>query len=119
MPRRNTCTRGEVELEPYFEPRFDYALSDVAIYPRRHGLMATDMEDEAVALSSSNAIWWEIDEVGGAARARFRIEAGEVFWNVLRYDDDEVYPVEGYSSEDKLEAKIGRASCRERVWGWV
>lgn len=104
--RRITCTRGEGEVEAYFEPRFDYALSDVAIYPRRHGLMATDMEDEAVALSSSNAIWWEIDEVGGAARARFRIEAGEVFWNVLRYDDDEVYPVEGYSSEEKLEATI-------------
>jgi GH15 family glucan-1,4-alpha-glucosidase len=104
--RRIECTRGEVELEALFEPRFDYALSSVALVPRRHGVLATDLEDEAVAVAASESIWWEVDETGGAARARFRMQAGETAWIVLRYDDDEVYPVAHYESREKLEATI-------------
>lgn len=104
--RRIECTRGEVELEALFEPRFDYALSSVALVPRRHGVLATDLEDEAVAVAASESIWWEVDATGGAARARFRMQAGETAWIVLRYDDDEVYPVAHYESREKLEATI-------------
>lgn len=102
--RRVECVRGEVEVEGYFEPRFDYALSPVELSARRHGILATDLEDEAVALSSSPEIWWEVDDTALAARARFRLRAGESVWVVLRYDDDEVHPIEHYESESQLEA---------------
>lgn len=48
--RRIHCARGQVEVEITFEPRFDYALSPVKLMPRRYGVLATDGEDEAVAL---------------------------------------------------------------------
>lgn len=102
--RRIECVRGEVEVEAYFEPRFDYALSPVSLSLRRHGVLATDLEDEAVALSSEADIWWEVDEAALAARARFLLRDGESLWMVLRYDDDEVHPIEYYESDEKLEA---------------
>src|SRR5690606_13543145 len=34
--RRIRCTRGQVEVEILFEPRFDYALSPVYLMRRRH-----------------------------------------------------------------------------------
>jgi GH15 family glucan-1,4-alpha-glucosidase len=105
--RRIECTRGEIELDALFEPRFDYALSSVSLVPRRHGVLATDLEDEAVAVAASESIWWEVDAAAGAARARFRMQAGETAWIVLRYDDDEVYPVTHYESLTKLDATIG------------
>jgi GH15 family glucan-1,4-alpha-glucosidase len=104
--RRIECTRGEVEVEAFFEPRFNYALSSVALVPRRHGVLATNLEDEAVAVAASESIWWELDEAAAAARARFQMQAGETAWIVLRYDDDEVHPIAHYESQEKLEATI-------------
>ena len=102
--RRIDCPRGQVEVEILFEPRFDYALSRVELVPRRHGVLATDREDEAVALASSPDVWWQVAD--GSARARVRLGTGDTLWVVLRYDDDEVLPVANYASERKLEATI-------------
>lgn len=102
--RRIECTRGEVEVEILFEPRFDYGLSQVRLVPRQNGVLAMDMEDEAAALSSVDSIWWEMDHGAGRATARIRLSAGERVWCVLRYDDDEVHPIDHYDSQAKLDA---------------
>lgn len=104
--RRIHCARGQVEVEIIFEPRFDYALSPVQLMPRRYGVLATDGEDEAVALSSLEDLWWELDDERGRARARLTLRAGETAWSVLRYDDDEVQPIRAYDSQAKLDATI-------------
>jgi len=100
--RRIRCTRGQVEVEILFEPRFDYGLSPVHLMARRHGVLATDREDEAVALSAIEDLWWELSD--GTARARLRLSAGETTWIVLRYDDDEVHAIGSYDSQAKLDA---------------
>lgn len=104
--RRVSCSRGQVDLEIFFEPRFDYALSPVRLVPRRNGVLATDLEDEAVALASPDSFWWELDPEAACSRTRVQIRADEHFWLVLRYDDDEVHPIGRYDSQRKLEATI-------------
>ncbi len=102
--RRVECTRGEVEIEIHFEPRFGYGASPVYLLPRRNGLLATDREQEALALSAPASIWWELDESCSTARAALRVRSGDSFWVVLRYDDDEVYPIDWYDSQTRLDA---------------
>jgi GH15 family glucan-1,4-alpha-glucosidase len=104
--RRVSCPRGEVEVEVLFEPRFKYALASVELLRRRHGVLATDREDEAVALSAPDSVRWEVVGEEGRARARLTLKSGELAWFVLRYDDDEVHPVASYESERKFEATI-------------
>ncbi len=101
--RRVECTRGEVEVEILFEPRFGYGASPVYLVPRRHGILATDREREAIALAAPDSIWWEFDGSCSTARAVLRVRAGDRFWIVLRYDDDEVYPVSHYESQARLD----------------
>lgn len=101
--RRIHCTRGAVDVEIHFEPRFDYAMSQVRLVARTHGVLATDLEEEAVAVSSVNTLVWEIDEAAAVARAVARVKAGESFWVVLRYDDDEVHPIDRYDSQTRLD----------------
>jgi len=106
LHRRVTCTRGQVEIEVLFEPRFDYATSAVRLRPRQHGVLATDGDDEAVALSSIPDLWWELDDERAKVRTTLRLSAGESVWFVLRYDDDEVHPIATYESQAKLDATV-------------
>ncbi|MBI4408743.1 MAG: glycoside hydrolase family 15 protein [Gemmatimonadetes bacterium] len=102
--RRLHCTRGRVEVEIELQPRFGYALSPVGLFPRRNGLLATDLEDEAVAVASLQDLWWQLDEGNARAHAILRMSAGDTAWVVLRYDDDEVHPIAAYDSQRKLDA---------------
>lgn len=60
-------------------------------------------EREAIALAAPDSIWWEFDGSCSTARAVLRVRAGDRFWIVLRYDDDEVYPVSHYESQARLD----------------
>ncbi|MFW6202379.1 MAG: glycoside hydrolase family 15 protein, partial [Gemmatimonadota bacterium] len=102
--RRIACTEGRVEVEIRFEPRFDYGQAATELIARRHGVLATDQDAEAVALSTVENVWWRIERDRPAAHAALTVEAGDEFWTVLRYDDDEVRPIERYESDRKLEA---------------
>jgi GH15 family glucan-1,4-alpha-glucosidase len=104
--RRLQCTRGQVEVEILFEPRFDYGLSPVELVRRRHGVLATDREDEAAALACLEELWWDLDHTHGRARARLRRSRGEEVWTVLRYDDDEVHAIGSYESQARLDATV-------------
>lgn len=69
--RRVTCVSGTVEVEVVFAPRFDYGACPTHVHPRRHGLLATDAEDEVLTVATVPDIWWTVD--AGVARARLMI----------------------------------------------
>ena len=100
--RRVACDRGAADVELLFAPRFDYGTRPPLLEIRDHGVLATDQEDDVVTLVSSLDLAWRRED--GDATATVRLEAGAVFWMVLRYDDDEVHPVERYECEAKLDA---------------
>lgn len=99
--RRAQCTRGAVEVTVLLEPRFGYARQQPRLVRRRHGVLATDADDDAVTVSAPLTITWAIAD--GAATARFTLQAEESAWFVLRFDDDEVHPLSEYRSQERLD----------------
>ena len=99
--RRVRCTRGVVEMRMVFMPRFDYASRSTRLEPLAGGLIATDRTDQVVTLTSAQPFQWSLEY--GTAVTSFQVERGRDRWIVLRYDDDDVYPVDLYESGEKLE----------------
>ena len=99
--RRLRAVRGIVRCRIVFMPRFEYGARATRIAQLRAGLLATDRTDQVVTLASARPFDWTI-EVGGA-HAVFDIGEGDARWLVLRYDDDDVHPVDRYDSDRKLE----------------
>ncbi|HEX9581566.1 MAG TPA: glycoside hydrolase family 15 protein [Gemmatimonadales bacterium] len=100
--RRVHCPRGDVGVEVRFEPRFDYATRDPILVRRASGLLATDHEDDVATLAWTGAVEWDLGT--GRATAELRLRTGDTVWFVLRFDDDEVHPIDAYESETKLDA---------------
>ena len=73
--RRAVCVSGEVEFRVEFAPRFDYATGQTVVYPRRHGVLATDEEDEVLTLASPPEIWWAVN--GNTASATLKLRAAD------------------------------------------
>ena len=99
--RRVQCTRGAVEVDVWFEPRFDYGAATAALTRREHGMFATDRDNDVVTVSSAPDVPWRVE--GGRAVASLTLRAGALSWFVLRFDDDELHPVATYRSQEKLE----------------
>src|SRR5438094_1977798 len=100
--RRVQCTRGACEAEVVFEPRFDYGTRQPVLARRACGVLATDAEDDVATLSCAPDVSWQIEQA--RATARLSLATDEAAWFVLRCDDDEVYAVAHYRSQDKLDA---------------
>jgi len=100
--RRIEATGGDVEVEVRYRPRFDYGRRTGRLRTRTHGLLATDGDEESLALSASLPLEWKIDTERGEASCRFVIPRGRREWLVLRYDDDEVWPAGDYRSRERL-----------------
>lgn len=112
--RRVRCVRGTVELQVEFSPRFDYAETPTYVYPRVHGVLATDADDEVLTLASPPDLWWQLGESSATATLKVQCEGpGSSLWFVARYDDDEVRPVVSYESDRKL------AATQEFWTSWV
>jgi GH15 family glucan-1,4-alpha-glucosidase len=99
--RRVACARGSAAVQIEFAPRFDYAQRGTVLTRRRHGVLGTDAENDVVALATPTGLEWELS--GDCAVATATLRAGQSFWLVLRYDDDEVHAVARYGSEWKLD----------------
>jgi GH15 family glucan-1,4-alpha-glucosidase len=54
-----------------------------------------------LTLSSAKPFEWVVEQ--STASARFDLEKGEERWMVLRYDDDDIHPVDRYESTRKLD----------------
>jgi GH15 family glucan-1,4-alpha-glucosidase len=101
LHRRVHCPRGPVEVEVIFEPRFDYGLREPTLTLRAHGVLATDQDDDVASVATSAGVPWRLE--GGRAELRLRLDTGGTAWFVMRFDDDEVHPVEAYASQRKLD----------------
>lgn len=99
--RRVHCPRGVVDVEVVFAPRFDYGLKETTLTRRAHGVIATDRDDDVATVTTTSEAPWRIEE--GRGVVRLRLGAGETAWFVLRFDDDEVHPLEVYASQHKLD----------------
>ncbi|MGH7752548.1 MAG: glycoside hydrolase family 15 protein, partial [Gemmatimonadales bacterium] len=99
--RRIYCPRGSVETEVLFEPRFDYGLKSPILVRRAHGVLATDQDDDVATVTTTADAPWLVE--GPRARLRLTLAQGETVWFVLRFDDDEVHPLEVYASQRKLD----------------
>jgi len=99
--RQLRCTRGRVPIQMTFMPRFEYGARTTRLELLRNGLFATDRTDQVLTLSSAKPFPWIVEQ--SAATAIFPLEKGEECWLVLRYDDDDIHPVDRYESERKLD----------------
>jgi GH15 family glucan-1,4-alpha-glucosidase len=99
--RQLRCTRGRVPMQMTFMPRFEYGARTTRLEQLRNGLFATDRTDQVLTLSSARPLEWTVEQ--SAASARFTLEKGEERWLVLRYDDDDIHPVDRYESARKLD----------------
>ena len=92
---------GRVPMEMVFMPRFEYGARATRLELLGAGLYASDRTDQVLTLSSAKPFDWVLD--AGTATTRFTIDKGEARWLVLRYDDDDVHPVDRYESARKLD----------------
>jgi GH15 family glucan-1,4-alpha-glucosidase len=99
--RHVRCGRGRVPMQVSFTPRFEYGARTTRLELLRAGVFATDRTDQVVTLSSARPFDWAVEH--GSASTRFLLERGEQRWLVLRYDDDDIHPVDRYESDRKLE----------------
>jgi len=99
--RQLRCTRGRVPMQMVFMPRFEYGARTTRIELLRAGLFATDRTDQVLTLSSARPFQWVVEQ--STATAEFDIDKGEARWLVLRYDDDDIHPVDRYESARKLD----------------
>jgi GH15 family glucan-1,4-alpha-glucosidase len=99
--RQLRCSRGRVPLQMIFMPRFEYGARTTRLELLRAGLFATDRTDQVLTLSSAKPFDWAVEQ--STATTRFVLEKGEERWLVLRYDDDDIHPVDRYESALKLD----------------
>jgi len=99
--RKLRCSRGKVTMQMTFMPRFEYGARTTRLELLRAGLFATDRTDQVLTLSSAKPFVWTIEQ--STATTRFELEKGEERWVVLRYDDDDIHPVDRYESSRKLD----------------
>lgn len=99
--RHLRCVRGRVPMDMVFMPRFEYGARATRLELLRSGLFATDRTDQVLTLSSAKPFDWVVEQ--STATTRFQLEKGEARWLVLRYDDDDIHPVDRYESARKLD----------------
>jgi GH15 family glucan-1,4-alpha-glucosidase len=99
--RQVRCTRGKIPMQVVFMPRFEYGARTTRLELLRAGLFATDRTDQVLTLSSARPFQWVVEQ--STAVADFEIEKGEERWLILRYDDDDIHPVDRYESARKLD----------------
>ncbi|NDY42289.1 DUF547 domain-containing protein [Dissulfurirhabdus thermomarina] len=79
--RRLECTRGEIEVEAFFEPRFDYARAATRVRLEAPGRLAA--EGGGGRLDLATPFPMEIE--GAGARGRAVLRRGDVLWWGLDY----------------------------------
>src|SRR4051794_19976831 len=99
--RQMRCTRGRVPMQMVFMPRFEYGARTTRLELLRAGLFPTDRTDRVLTLSSGKPFDWIVEQ--STATTSFTLEKGEERWLVLRYDDDDIHPVDRYESARKLD----------------
>ncbi|MBI4317823.1 MAG: glycoside hydrolase family 15 protein [Chloroflexi bacterium] len=91
------CLEGRVDMEVFFQPRFDYARVTPEMRSHSTGVSASG-NGEYLALASP----WPLAIDGDAAHSRLSLEPGREAWFVLRYGQKAPLPAHLYRGKDKL-----------------
>lgn len=102
--RQLTAVSGQIPMTVRFMPRFGYAARTTRLEVLGSGLFASDRTDQVLTLSSAQPFDWSVEHA--TATTRFTLEPEEVRWLVLRFDDDDIHPVDRYESGRKLDRTI-------------
>jgi GH15 family glucan-1,4-alpha-glucosidase len=108
--RRIEVVEGAVEIEAWFDPRFDYATSTTTIDVSPEGARASGDAGERMVAVISGRPEWEVRPAGGV-RTSFRMRGGERRWMVLSWDAPRPEPIAAYRSYEHL--RITRRAWRE------
>jgi GH15 family glucan-1,4-alpha-glucosidase len=102
--RRVRAVRGEAPVEVWWEPRFDYATRTATYHVRRHGVLATDLDNDVAAIIGPAGVPWQLRD--GAATACLTLAEGTEAWFVGTFDEDELGSLAAHEPEATLEATI-------------
>jgi GH15 family glucan-1,4-alpha-glucosidase len=103
--RQISCIGGGGTIRVRFMPRFEYGSRATRLEVMRDGLYASDRSDQVVTISATRPLEWSIEQ--GIATALLTLREGESECLVLRYDLDDIHPVDKYDSAEKLELTAG------------
>lgn len=103
--RKVVCLGGTASVGVRFMPRFEYGSRATRLEVMRDGLYASDRADQVVTVSSSRPLAWTVEQ--GSATAILTLREGESETLVMRYDVDDIHPVDKYDSAEKLELTAG------------
>lgn len=97
--RKVRCTKGTVEVDIQFKPRFDYARSEMTFEKASRGVVAKN-HSESLYLDTTVPL----KRIRNGAVGGTRLKQGESFWLVLQYNDDR--QLTGEQCERALETTI-------------
>jgi len=97
--RQVTCSRGSVEMNVSFKPKFNYALGRTALRKTDDGARAEN-NGEFLALTSAVKLETQKDEAIGT----YNLNEGETLWFVLQYNDERKLSAE--NCENSLKTTI-------------
>lgn len=99
--RRIECAEGEVELEVFFDPRFDYGRDATEHEIQRYGVLATGHGgDRMVCVLGGQPEW--VRRPDGGVSTTLRLRAGQRRWLVLSWDAPQAEPIDAYRPFDHL-----------------
>lgn len=81
--RKVTCTRGQVELDIEYSPRFDYARAETTLEATENGILAKSATEFALLKSPV-----PLSIENGTAKGKYKIKAKNTLWFILQYNDD-------------------------------
>lgn len=87
--RRIVITQGDMEVEAYFQPRFDYARA-ATLLTAEGDVVVARAPGEALVLAATRPLTVQ----GDVARGRWRLRAGEQVWLRLAYGEPALTPLD-------------------------
>ena len=81
--RQVKCTRGYIDIDVEFKPRFDYAQSDTKLEKKEECVIAKNHKESLYLYSSV-----PLKIQGKTAKETYRLNQREILWFNLQYNDD-------------------------------
>ncbi|MEP6571501.1 MAG: glycoside hydrolase family 15 protein [Gemmatimonadota bacterium] len=110
LHRQIRCIGGGGKIRIIFQPRFAYGSRATRLEVLRAGIFASDRTEQVVTLASAEPLDWSVEH--DRATTIVDLIDGDSRWLVMRYDEDDIHPVDRYDSAQKLEV----TSAFWRIW---
>ncbi|MBD3328824.1 glycoside hydrolase family 15 protein [Candidatus Peregrinibacteria bacterium] len=104
--RKVTCTKGNMEIDVDFMPRFDYARAKTVLKETEKGILAENHHEKLYLYCAKKP-----DIKDNRAHSKIQMKQGQTIWFVLQYNDDR------YLDEERCHNAF---RTTEAFWkGWV